>query len=55
MTEPTERRDGPTDEDALALACSQLWATCRMECEQTGERWCAQARRLAGRLGRDGR
>ena len=55
MTEPTERRDEPTAEDALALACSQLWATCRMECEQTGERWCAQARRLAGRLGRDGR
>lgn len=52
MTEPTERRDEPTAEDMLALACSQLWTTCRMECEQTGERWCAQARRLARRLGR---
>lgn len=52
MTDTTTERDEPADEDALALACSQLWATCRMECERTGERWCAQARELARRLGR---
>ena len=52
MTDERQTEEQPVDE-LRALACSQLWATCRMECEQTGERWCAQARRLAGRLGRE--